>query len=259
MSDAGSSPPPPPPPPNLAPPPGYAGYSASPWSAVPLARVGGMRTAITVLLAVYAVAGVVSILVLPRVTEAADDYLAGTIDEDEFLERFGPFVITGALTGLATLAIFVLSIIWLHRIVGNHRAMGRRTQWSPGWAVGGWFVPPLVVYAIPMLVLRESWKASDPSSQPGDDSWRQSPVNPIVYVWWVLFGLAPIVFVIAGVAFQGATFGQDTDDLADSLRDNAGLTTAQSIVSIAAAVAWFLLVRGLTARHTALTGEARPG
>ena len=98
----------------------------------------------------------------------------------------------------ATIAIVVLSIIWLYRVVSNHRAIGRDTRWGPGWAIGGWFVPPIVVYAVPMLVLRESWQAADPAVPPGDDRWRRNPVNPLVYVWWVLYGLVPIIFLVAG-------------------------------------------------------------
>ena len=259
MSDAGFTPPPPPPPPNLTPPPGYAAYAPTFGSAVPLRRLGGLRTAIVVLLAVYAVAAAIAIAVLPAMVDAADQFLADEISEDEYLEKLGPFVITSLLTGVATVAIFVLSIIWLFRIVSNHRSIGRRTSWSPGWAIGSWFVPPLIVYAVPMLVLRESWKASDPAVSPGDDGWRQSAVNPIVYVWWALYGLAPIVFLVAGVTIQAGTFGsQDTEDLAEFLRDRVGFSIAQSAIGILAAIAWALLVRGLSARHTMLTGEAVP-
>ena len=53
---------PPPPPPNLAPPPGYAAYTASPSAVVTLRRVGGMRTALLVLLGVYAVVMVVQVV-----------------------------------------------------------------------------------------------------------------------------------------------------------------------------------------------------
>ncbi len=256
VSDAGS-PPPPPPPPNLTPPPGYEGYTPNLSEALPLRRVGGLRTAILVLLGVYVLGAVVSLAATPAVTDAADEYLDGVIDEDEFLERLAVNGIAGLLTVGATLAILVLSIIWLYRIVANHRAIGRRGSWAPGWAIGGWFVPPLVVYAIPMLVLRESWKASDPTVPTGDERWRQSPVHPVVYVWWVLYGLAPIVFIAAGVTFQTGNLSQDSEDLADSLRDSAALTVAQGLVGVAAAVAWALLIRGLTARHTELTGEAQ--
>jgi hypothetical protein len=259
VSDAGSTPPPPPPP-NLTPPPGYAAYEPTLAGAVSLRRVQGLRTAIVILLGVYAIGALVALFATPVAVDAARKYLDSartSSDEDDFLGSVAVTGISGFLTVAATIAIVVLSMIWLYRIVGNHRAIGRRTSWSTGWAIGGWFVPPLIVYAVPMLVLRESWKASDAAVPPGDDRWRQNPVNPIVYVWWVLYGLAPIVFIAAGVTFETSGFGQDPDDLADSLIEGQALTMAQSIVGVLSAIAWALLVRGLTARHVALTGETR--
>ena len=259
VSDAGSTPPPPPPP-NLTPPPGYAGYEPTLAGAMTLKRIHGLRTAILILLGVYAIGALISVAVTPAAVDAAEEYLEsarGSSDEDELLESVAVTGIAGFLTVAATIAIVVLSIIWLYRVVGNHRAIGRNTSWSSGWAIGGWFVPPLVVYAVPMLVLRESWKASDPAVEPGDERWRQSPVNPIVYVWWVLYGLAPIVFIVAGVTFETSGFGQNADELAESLRDGQGFTMAQGVVGFLSAVAWALLVRGLSARHVGLTGETR--
>ena len=174
----------------------------------------------------YAIGALIAVAATPAAVDAAEEYLdsaRGSSDEDELLESVAVTGIAGFLTVAATIAIVVLSIIWLYRVVGNHRAIGRNTTWSSGWAIGGWFVPPLVVYAVPMLVLRESWKASDPAVPPGDERWRQSPVNPIVYVWWVLYGLAPIVFIVAGVTFETSGFGQDADDLAESLARRPGL------------------------------------
>ena len=265
VSDAGSTPPPPPPPnltpPNLTPPPpGYAAYEPTLAGSMTLKRVHGLRTAIMVLLGVYAIGALVAVAATPAAVDAAREYLdsaRGNSDEDELLESVAVTGIAGFLTVATTIAILVLSMIWLYRVVGNHRAIGRTTTWSPGWAIGGWFVPPLIVYAVPMLVLRESWMAADPAVEPGDERWRQSPVNPIVYVWWVLYGLAPIVFIIAGVTFETSGFGQDADELAESLVDSQGFTMAQGIVGVLSAVAWALVVRGLTARHVGLTGETR--
>ena len=259
VSDAGSTPPPPPPP-NLTPPPGYAAYEPTLAGAVSLRRIQGLRTAIVILLGFYIIGGLVAVFATPVAADAAQKYLDSartSTDEDDFLASVAITGIAGFITVAATIAILVLSMIWLYRIVGNHRAIGRQTTWSTGWAIGGWFVPPLVVYAVPMLVLRESWKASDAAVPPGDDRWRQIPVNPIVYVWWVLYGLAPIVFIVAGVTFETSGFNQDPDELAESFVDSQGFTMAQGIVGVLSAIAWALLVRGLTTRHVALTGETR--
>ena len=233
MSDAGS-PPPPPPPPNLTPPPGYEGYTPNLSEALPLRRVGGLRTAILVLLGVYVLGAVVSLAATPAVTDAADEYLDGVIDEDEFLDGWpstgSPDCSPSAPRSPSSCSRSSGSIASSPTIAPSvAAARGLRAGPSAGGSSR-----PSSVYAIPMLVLRESWKASDPTVPTGDERWRQSPVNPVVYVWWVLYGLAPIVFIAAGVTFQTGNLSQDSEDLADSLRDSAALTVAQGVVGVAA-------------------------
>jgi hypothetical protein len=53
--------------------------------------------------------------------------------------------------------------------------------YSPGWAIGGFFVPFLNL-ARPFQVVREIWKASDPE----DYSWQLSPTSPLIGGWGVL-------------------------------------------------------------------------
>ena len=56
---------------------------------------------------------------------------------------------------------------------------------------------------------------------------------------------------------QFRQFGGDSVDLADAYADSGGVMIALGVVGIAGAVLWALVVRQCTARHTALTGEAR--
>jgi Domain of unknown function (DUF4328) len=254
VSDAGS--PLPPPPPSASPPPGYVGYEPNLSASVPLRRIGGLGKAMVILLGVAAVGYVIQALTIPSAVDSARDLVSGAIDEDQFNEDLAPFSLAGLLSGATFIALIVLTMIWLYRIVANHRTLDRRLTWGPGWAIGGWFLPPLVLYIIPMLVLSESWKASDPSVPPGDDRWRRNPVSPLVYIWWVLYGLVPIIFIIQGITFDTATFSQDAVDVADAIEDQQGFMIAQSLSGLASAVAFGFLVRALTARHARLTGES---
>ena len=70
VSDAGSTPPPPPPP-NLTPPPGYAAYEPTLAGAVTLKRIQGLRTAILILLGVYAIGALVAVAATPAAVDAA--------------------------------------------------------------------------------------------------------------------------------------------------------------------------------------------
>ena len=260
MTDSGPEhrppPPPPPPPTDLAPPPGYTAYAQNLSSSVELKRIGGIAKAMVILLAVYVLGQIINLAGTPRVVEAAQDFVDGRISDDDFLEDVGVYGLTAALSGLAQIAIVVLTIIWTFRIVKNHRTIGRQTTWGPGMAIGGWFLPPFL-YVIPTLVLREAWKAADPAVPPGDQRWKSNGDNPLLWAWFLVYGVATFVLSIVNSSVQFRQFGGDADDLADVYADSQGILIAMAIVGIISAVLWALVVRQWTARHTALTGEAR--
>ena len=64
----------------------------------------------------------------------------------------------GVAQGALQIAAAVVVIIWMYRLAWNHRALHRGGTWGPAWAIGGWFLPP-IVYVIPTLMLHELWKA----------------------------------------------------------------------------------------------------
>lgn len=226
---------------------------------VRLQRVGGLAKALVVLTVVAAALTVLSAVLTAGVLGDAEDYVAGRITEDDFLEAYAPVVLLTTAQGVTQLAAAVVTIIWMFRIATNHRTLGRTGFWSPGWAVAGWFLPPGFLFVIPFLVLRQLWRASDPSVPVGDERWRDGPVAPVVPAWWVLFGPLPlilsIVSIIRGSGPFGGGLGADTVDLADAIDDGYPLTVVTTIVLVLAAVAWVALVRGLTGRHRRLTGE----
>ncbi|MUH49783.1 MAG: DUF4328 domain-containing protein [Actinobacteria bacterium] len=238
----GPTPPPPPPPPlslNIA-------------QSGGLQNIGGIARAIGTLMMVIIPLDLVTLLVSFGLRSKARDLLAGSITENEFKRSFGLNVIASSLTSLAMIAAFVLTIIWMYRMARNNRALGRIGTWTPGWAIGGWFLPACVLYVIPYLMLRELWKQSEPTSSP---EWKKNPVAPLLTVWWVLYGLLPLLFIT--VTFSGANIrSQTTVAAAKNFNDNFTITMVSTCVQIAAAVAYLMLVRQLTARHRAVTREA---
>jgi hypothetical protein len=222
---------------------------------VPLKRIGALRTAILVLLVVFAIGTVIQIVGIPGVVDSAKDLQAGSISDDEFLDDLAAYNLSGGLTLASQIALIVLTMIWLFRVAKNHQTLGRQLTWGPGWAIGGWFLPP-ILYVIPFLMLRESWKASDPDVPPFDARWKSGSDTPLLWLWGVLYILVPVVFIAVGVGQQFGAMTSDAEDLADFFDDRLGLLVAQSVASILAAVAWGLLVRALSDRHIRLTGEA---
>jgi hypothetical protein len=225
---------------------------------VPLKRVSGIAKALKILVPIIGVLALISALLAGLAREDARDYLANRIDEDEFLEAYGPSVLVGLAQGAAMIAVVVLTMIWMHRLASNHRQLGRTGTWGPGWAVAGWFLPPMALYIIPFLMFRELWKASDSGITVGDERWKTSAVNPIVVVWWIVYGL-----VLPGLSFgqgiesvSGGFGGNDSENLAETIDEQYALTVAVGLATLVAAIAYFLLIRGLTERHERLTGEA---
>jgi hypothetical protein len=253
---SGATPPPPPPPPGLVPPPGYTAYDAPPTQRG-VGRIGGLAKAVVILTAIVAVGSLLTAVLSAGVTQDAEDFLAGELSESDFETAIAPVNGVQLVTGLATLAAGVLTIVWAYRIANNVRAFGRVTTWSPLFAIFGWFLPPMVLYVIPFLVLRELWKASDPSDVDGTDRWKQQADNRVLWLWFLLFGLVPaalLVVQIGSFATAGLPAG-DMESVAETLEDFAVLGWVAAIVNVAAAATWIVFVRQLTARHIRLTGE----
>jgi hypothetical protein len=241
-----------PPPPPLAPPEGYAGYAPTNW-ATGMRRVSGLSKAILILLIVYAIGQAITTAMTPTAVDAAVEYL-DTRDEDAFNDDLVGFTAGSWLTGAAQIALIVLSVIWLYRIVANHRGLGRQTTWGPAWAIAGWVLPPQL-YIIPLLVLRESWKAAAPEVPPGSPDWKRQGEPALVWVWFLVYSITPIILLGLG-ANQFRSMGTDREDFAEYFRDQENLIIAGGIVSILGAIAWALVVRELSRRHSQLTGEA---
>lgn len=261
MSDPPAPRPQPPPPPPLTPPPGYVGYAETNWRG-DLVRVRGLERWIAILLGVSALSGILGLATTSSAFNAAEDFVQNRTNEDEFRDAITANSLSGLLGGAASIALLVLSVIWLYRVIRNHRTLGREVTWGPGWAIAGWVLPP-ILFVIPLLVLRESWKASDPDVPPTSPAWRQNRDHPAIWFWFVVYGVLPLVFTVLTMVQvgqfmvgSGTQISGSVDDLAEYLNDSKGLIIAQGLVSIVAALAWFLVVRVISERHARLTGEA---
>ena len=220
-------------------------------------RIGGLATPIVVSTVIVALGTLVSAVLSAGVATDAADFLAGDIGRAEFEDAIAPLNSVQLLVSVATLATGVLTIIWMFRIASNVRAFGRATTWSPLFAIFGWFLPPLVLYIVPFLVLRELWKASEPTGVDETDGWKRTPDNPVLWVWFVVFGLIPAVLfaVQIGSFADGGLPTNDIQSVADSLDEFGALGWLTAALSLAAAVVWVMFVRSLTQRHKQLTNE----
>jgi len=83
---------------------------------------------------------------------------------------------------LLELAIGVTTLMWLYRTFSD---MKGRTRYSPGWAVGSWFIP-IANFILPAFVLKDAWRSSRGSERG----------SGLVYGFWTAW-IAQTVFTIA--------------------------------------------------------------
>jgi hypothetical protein len=113
------------------------------------------------------------------------------------------------------------------------------------------------LYVIPFLILREQWKGSEPEHVDGSDEWKRSPDTPWLWVWFVAYGILPVILIAValGSTFNTGLGATDLETLADSFDEVNALTYLSALPILVAGVSWIVFVRRLTSRHRALTGE----
>lgn len=255
MSDVPPPPSFPPPSPSFDAPPGYVPYGGGPQQPAGTFRsVGGVAKALNVLLAIYIPLQAVGLVTSYQLAGTASDYLDGRISEREFEDAAN--VNVGSLSGLLVIPIAVLTIIVMFRMAKNLQLLGRTGQrWTPGWAIGGWFCPPLVLYVIPWLMLRELWQGSEPATGPWDPRWKENHVSPLINVWWVLYGLVPLIGIATAAGMFANIRRTTVEDLAQRIEDYRVVNTILGLATVAAAIVFMVLMRQLAQRHMARTGE----
>jgi Domain of unknown function (DUF4328) len=240
----------------MSPPPGYVAYGGPGAHAGAFQGIRSITKAMTVLLWIYLPLQVISIFDQVRLARQARKFLDGTITEQNFRDSIQ--VNPSSVIGLMIVPIAVLTMIWMFRMAANLRKLGRPGQtWGPGWGIAAWFVPPCVVYAVPWLMFKELWKGSDPAWAPGDPGWKQGDVPRVITLWWVLYGLVPLLgfFSAAGIAGQFRA-GMTMRTLAERFRDHQTANIFFAVVGIATTYVYIRLIRQLSARHMLATREA---
>jgi hypothetical protein len=159
-----------------------------------------------------------------------------------------------ALLGFASTGILIVSAItfirWLHRAYKNLPALGHTPTYTPGWAIGAWFVPILNLFR-PFQITREVWVASDPSN--GVAEARVPAKAGLVGVWW---GAWIISNVLSQIAFRWSLEARTIENYLTADRISLVCTP----VDILAGLLAILVVRGIRERQRQLHEEVNgPG
>jgi len=152
-------------------------------------------------------------------------------------------LLLSGLFGLITIVIYIATavtfLMWLYRSGNNLPAFGvgkRQIGYSPGWAVGSFFVP-FVNLVVPYRAVREVWQKSEPPSTVSF-SYAVSPPG-FFPAWWG--------FWIASNIANNAHFRMT---MADAPRDvTAMVGIVGEVLSIVAAVFAIMVVREIDRRQ----------
>ena len=133
-----------------------------------------------------------------------------------------------SLGGVVALGIAAIAwLVWQHRAHANLRPLGAgELRFTPGWAVGWWFVPFANLVRPPQAV-SELVRASDPAG--GTVEHRGRPTPRIVWVWWV-------IWVIGGLMSYGITRAS-ADSIASLLTRDRLVIASEALHAIAAILA----------------------
>jgi hypothetical protein len=152
----------------------------------------------------------------------------------------------GLLQLLATVVAGILWLRWLHAAYGALREVGSGyTTFTPGWAVGYWFVP-LVNLVRPYQIVRELWQRSE-SANALDALPGQTP--NLVSGWWGLWLVAALGGRVAASQQMGAA----------TLPDLTSATMVQLVIDaivLAAGVLAVLIVRRIAQVQSGWSGRA---
>jgi hypothetical protein len=154
------------------------------------------------------------------------------------------------LIGILQLLVVVGTVIaflgWFHRSHRNLPSLGNsELKYSPGWAVGGFFVPFLNLVR-PFQVMREVWHGSDPAgfsrdTAPDGHKMRNALGAPtLVGLWWMLF---LVTSFLGRVIFQMAVNDNAT---IEELQTFSELLLVADLIDIPAAVVLYILAGRIT-------------
>jgi Domain of unknown function (DUF4328) len=150
--------------------------------------------------------------------------------------------------GLLQLALMVACAVvfirWLYAAYRNLEVVApAEKRYSPGWAIGSWFVPIMNLFR-PKQMVNDVWRAG------GRDSDDARP-GRLLLGWWLLWLISSFVVNIAGRSYMRA-------DTAEELQTGTMLYLLGDAMQAVAAVLAILVVRRGTERLDAKAAEVPP-
>ncbi|HMF15890.1 MAG TPA: DUF4328 domain-containing protein [Gemmataceae bacterium] len=133
------------------------------------------------------------------------------------------------------IAMAVVFLMWIYSAYANLQTLGtHRLQYSPGWAVGYFFIPILNLFR-PIQVVQEIWRQSDPQNRDSNSA--------MAGFWWACWLINGI---LGQISFRLAL---KTDATLDEIRAALNIGIASGFFYIIAGILLILLIRGIMQRQ----------
>ncbi len=134
---------------------------------------------------------------------------------------------------LMLVATSIAFLFWVHRANKNLRAFGETNlRFTPGWAVGYWFVP-IVSLWYPYKIVKEIWEWSVPQDR---IQGREPSGASLIGWWWASF-------IIMGFSGQAASRAASSATTVDSLTLAQWFYLVYEIVMVISAILVIVIVR----------------
>lgn len=175
-----------------------------------------------------------------RLIQFIEDVQSGGLADEAEAEQLDEFQ---ANTGIAQLTVYILCgitfLMWSHRAHRNLAAGGLdELKYTPGWAVGGWFVPFLNLVR-PFQVMREVWGGSSALERGEDYSPWYARASGLVVAWWTVL----LISSAAGRASGRMLLRAET---IEEMLTAEQMTLASDLLDIPAAILALLVVQRVT-------------
>jgi hypothetical protein len=146
----------------------------------------------------------------------------------------------GLLQFVTYAATVVVFLMWLYRSYQNLPAFGHwraGVKFSPGWAVGSFFVP-IVNLGVPYQAVKELWRKSEPASSL---TFGESGPPSFFPLWW---GLWIVSNIVSQISFRMSLEQKAPADITNIV------AIASDLLDIPAALLALAVVRSIDRRQT---------
>ncbi len=219
---------------------------AQPWAGAAVLPGNGQALTTTIFLLLWIVAASIEVLinfVTLSLLQRQGAGIAISPAEAESLDSLAG--LTGVAQFLIYLGAAIAFLTWIYQAYKNlQRLQIAGLSYSPGWAVGWYFVPVLNLFR-PYQVMQEIWKASDSGAlSQSSESWKWKRGALLLSAWWALW--------IAGNLISNILFSRSlrTNDMPqDALASLLHLTIIADGLHILAAICLIAIVQTVRRRQ----------